>query len=185
MELVKEINYKKRDWRRDLGIHAITIGIVVVSIDIWTQEWLAARWFHILIAGAIAFTLHELAHGLFFKLWAGEVKFGAGLTKFGPVFYASSPGSLLSRNKLLLVALAPQALTVLYLVLGLLPFVEAVRIVLVIAAILNLGGGASDFYCVMQMLKYPKELQVEDYPTGLKLYLPKEEVTNESVKSLA
>ena len=184
MELVREINCEKRDWRRDIGITATAVGIVFVCADIWLPVWLVTKWFHALAATFVAFGLHELAHGLLFKLWTGRVKFGAGLTKFGPVFYASSPGSLLPRNKMLLIALAPQVLTIVYFLLSYLPLLEPIRVILVLAGIMNLAGGSADFYCVVRMLEYPRELQVEDYPAGVRFYMPVKGGSSESIESV-
>lgn len=185
MELVKEINYKKRNWRRDVGILAMMLGAVLIGIDLWLEEFLAATWIHATVAAVIVFPLHELAHGLLFKIWTGKVKFGAGLAKFGPFLYASSPGALLLRNRMLLIALVPQVLTVVYLGLSYLPLVEPVRIVLTIAGVLNFGGGVGDFYCIVQMLRYSKELRVEDSPMGLRFYMPEKEATSESIESVS
>jgi len=182
MELIRELNFKKGDWRRDIGITGISLGMLLVSIDVWLQEYLATTWLHILIAGVITFPLHELVHGLFFKLWTGKVKYGAGMTRFGPILYATSPGSVLSRNRMIVIALAPQALTLLYLSLSYLPLVEHVHIILVLASVVNFIGGVSDFYAITQMLKHSKELRVEDSLTGLKFYMPTKEVTNEGAE---
>lgn len=185
MELVKELSYKKGNWRRDAGITATALGLVVVCIGIWLREFMVAEWYHVLIASALAYLLHELVHGTFFKLWAGKVEFGAGITRFGPVFYATSPGALLSRNRVLIVALAPQILTILFLSLRYLPLIEPVQVVLVLAGAVNLAGGASDFYCVTQVARYPRRLRVEDQPMGMKFYLPAKEVIDESAKHVA
>ena len=34
MKLVREINYKERNWRRDIGITALTLGILLIAVDI-------------------------------------------------------------------------------------------------------------------------------------------------------
>lgn len=185
MELVKEINFKKRNWRRDIGVIAVSLGVVLVCADVWFQEFLALTWRHLLITAVVVFPLHELAHGALLKLWTGKVKFGAGITKFGPVFYATSLGSFLPRNKMLIIALAPQVLTLLYFGLSYLPLIEQVHVGLILAGVLNLGGGVGDFYVVVQMLKHSKELQVEDSPTGMKFYMPEKGVISESTESVA
>lgn len=185
MQLVKEINYKKRDWSRDIGVIAAMLGCMLIGIDIWTQEFLAATWLHALIAGLLTFPLHELAHGLLFKVWTGKVKFGAGMTKIGPAFYATSPRARLSRNRTLAITLAPQVLTALYLFLSCLPFIEAVHIVAVLCLVFNFAGGLGDFYVILQILRYPKELQVEDTAMGASFYMPTEEGTSEGIESLS
>ena len=174
-KLVQEIDYKKRNWRRDIGINVFALNLALVCVISWYRDFLAINPL-IMIAGVvIAFPLHELMHGLFFKLWSGKVKFGATMTKFGPALYAASPGALLSRNKMILLALAPQVLTVIFLLVGYNLSFGNVRSLLFLAAVLNLGGGAGDYYCVLQMFKYNKKLQVEDSPTGLKFYIPEKE----------
>jgi len=172
MELVKELNYKKRDWRRDVGIITASFGLVLVSVDIWFQEFTTIPWWRILPVFVAVFVLHELAHGILFKIWTGKVEFGAGMTKFGPVFYAASPGCRLPRNRIIVVALAPQILSLLFFVLAYLPFIDEIHNMLIVAGVMNLSGGVGDFYSILQMLRYSKELQVEDSPTGMKFYMP-------------
>lgn len=182
MELVREIDFRKRDWRRTVYLFAVMLGVAFVAVDLWSREFLAAGLWHLLVAAVIIFPLHELVHGAFFKVWTGKVKFGAGFTKLGPALYATSPGSVLSRNKMLVLTLAPQVLTVLCLSLGGLPLPEPARIILVASGVFNLGGGVGDFYCIAQMLRYSKDLQLEDSTAGLRFYMPVKEGMSESAK---
>ncbi len=180
MQLVSEINFKKRDWRRDLGVTVFMLGVAFVCADVWREIFLTLKWYHFLVAVVLAFPIHELAHGLLFKIWTGRVKFGAGIARFGPYLYASSPGSFLSRNKMLWVAVAPQFLTVPYFVLGSLPLVPAVQAVLILMGVLNLGGGGGDLYTIIQLLKHPKNVRVEDGKHTLKFYTLEEGGSSES-----
>jgi len=173
-KLVQTIDYKKRDWRRDIGINLVAIGFVITASVSWYKEFLSITPPIMLIAAVLAFVPHELMHALFFKIWGGKVKFGAMMTKFGPAFYAASPGTTLSRNRMIVVALAPQVLTVIFLVAAHFLSYDAARTTLILTAVLNCGGGCGDYYGLLQMIKYSKKLQIEDSPSGLKFYMPVE-----------
>ncbi len=172
MNIVKDINYSKRNWRRDVGINVATFLIAAICVSAWYPDIMYTSFSVVILSPVAAFVLHELAHGFLFKLWTGKVKFGAGSTKFGPVLYATSPGRDLSRNQMIVLALIPQLLTLIYFIgAGLLP-PSTLRSILAIGGTINLGGGTGDFYVIAQMLKYPKELRVGDRPSGLTFYMP-------------
>lgn len=172
MDLVREIDFKKRDWRRDISILLVGLGLIVLGTTAWYEELLSVTPPILIGALVLAVVPHELLHGLLYRIWGGKVKFGAMMTTFGPVFYAASPGFLFLRNKMVVVALMPQVLTILCIGMAYAFPNGAWRTLLVLAAVLNVGGGAGDYYLVRCVLHYPKTLQVEDSATGLKLFMP-------------
>ena len=174
-KLVQDIDFKKRNWRRDISLIFLATSLVIGGIIPWYQEFLRITPPVMLVAIILAFIPHELMHGLFFWGCGSKVKFGATMTKFGPAVYTAFPGSTLSRNKMILITLAPQILTIGFLFIGYSLPLGVIRSLLLLVAALNLSGGVGDYYCILQMLKYDRTLQVGDSPGGLRFYMPEKE----------
>ena len=119
--------------------------------------------------------LHELAHGVAFLALGARPQFGAKLkTRFGPVFYASGPGSYLSRRGYFVVGLAPAlGLTVLLLaVIALAPAGGLIGSAAFLAVVLNVGGSAGDAMMMRTVLTYPADARFEDTADGFVIYGP-------------
>ena len=121
----------------------------------------------------LAVIFHELAHGLAYYLYTGKVKFGVRWkTKLGLVAYAVSLGSILPKSKIMIVALAPQVMTVV--ILAMLPFLIQVNswlpYPLLMFAIMNCAGGCADFYLVWLLLRQKGEIYIEDMGTSQIIY---------------
>src|SRR3990170_884282 len=50
---------------------------------------------------------HELVHGLFFRIFGGKPRYGAGVKYFFPYFYATSPGTAFRLRQMIIIGLAP------------------------------------------------------------------------------
>jgi len=50
---------------------------------------------------------HELVHGVFFRIFGGRPRYGAGTKYFLPYFYATSPGDAFSVRQMIIIGLAP------------------------------------------------------------------------------
>ena len=111
--------------------------------------------------------IHELIHGLFFKLFnpKGKVKFGF---KKG-MAYATSPGSFYTKKQFYTIALAPFVIITLILILGLALGVIGSPFFMVIA---SLHGSActGDFYMSIYLMRQNKDVYVEDTEAGLNIY---------------
>lgn len=173
-KLVQEIDYTKRDWRRDIGINVAAVGFVFAAISSWARELGSITPPIVIVSAILAFIPHELLHALFFKIWGGKIKFGAMWTKFGPALYTSGTGTTFARNRMIAIALAPQILSAVLLIAVQFIGPGAVRSIFILTAVLNFSGGFGDYYCLLQMMKYSKKLQVEDSPSGLRFYMPEE-----------
>ena len=127
------------------------------------------EWLIVAIIACIGVTLiHEGLHGLFFKIFGGDVKFGVAKSSLGPAPYATSL-TYLPRSRFQLVGLAPQLLTIACLI-GLLtspPPMVAVGLIIVAAG--NLGGGCFDLYTVKWLNRFPREYKVLDIKDGVKV----------------
>lgn len=182
MELIEDWKLKSCPRRKRIGVlmlgmsgmlFIIVLGEYLLKIDVKsiTNSW--ASWAAVVISVFVVVTvLHEGLHGLLFWIFGGRVHFGAKLwSLMGPVFYASSPGSLIPRAKYQMIALAPQLLTVLlFLMLALAPLSNIVAYALILAAALNVGGGCLDIYATILLRKYPRSVLIEDTRDGFKAY---------------
>jgi len=183
-ELVGEILINKFPKRKIWGIFLMGIGMYFVmrafaflfvsGTAVFMEEFSWVRIIIYLASMVLVIPLHELLHGIMFKIYTGKMTFGVKLkTKFGPVFYASSIGSLLTINQYRLVALTPQALTLVIIIFislmkGIIP--DAAIIMLYSIACLNVLGGCLDIYLVFRFSKYDKNYLVEDTKDGCKIY---------------
>lgn len=111
--------------------------------------------------------IHELIHGLFFKLFnrKGKVKFGL---KKG-MAYATSLGSYYSKGCFVGVSLAPFVLiSLLLFILLLLNALSPLEFV--VLASVHAGGCVGDFYWVLLTLCSPKNSFIEDTEKGINFY---------------
>jgi Putative zincin peptidase len=164
MEKIKEYSAVPKKYIVLAGIFALAISwiIPVPIISLW-------KLFLLLIGTVIVLTVvHELLHGIFFKLFTGRVIYGFILKKF--VFYASSPNQKISGNKFIVTALAPQLLAIpMFLIMGLVhnPIIDYFTLIFVFA---NLIGGTSDIWVAMTLAHYKEKVWAEDTKTGLIIY---------------
>ena len=115
----------------------------------------------------VLIVIHELIHGVFFKLFSaeGKVKFGF---KNG-MAYATSPGSRYSKGKFAWITLAPFVLITLGLMaayLGGLLF----RGEFILLASAHAACCVGDFYWIYLLLRAPREILVEDTEVGINFY---------------
>ena len=148
-----------------IGIEYLKSGDASVSLDLQSM----------LLGSVLGVVLHELAHGVAFLALGARPKFGAKLrTRFGPVFYASAPGSYLSRSGYLVVGLAPVVgLTVLLLaVIAVAPAGGLIGSAAFLAVVLSVGGSAGDAIMMRTVLSYPSDARFEDTGDGFTVYGP-------------
>ncbi len=167
----------KMSRRKAIGIMMIGLGLMLMvyglasPLKLNIPNGMPYNMMPIIFA-TIAIVLHELAHGIGFYLYTGKVEFGVKWrTKFGVVAYATSPKSILPRHKMMVIALAPQVMTVA--ILGILPmlsYTSWLAYSLLMFVGMNLGGGCGDLYCVWQMIRQKGQIFVEDTETGIAIY---------------
>ena len=146
-----------------IAIKYLATGVSSISLDLGSMALG-------LVGGLV---LHELAHGVAFMGLGARPQFGAKLkTRFGPVFYASGPGSYLSRRGYVVVGLAPAlGLTVLLLaVIAVAPAGGLIGSAAFLAAILNVGGSGGDAMMMRTVLRYPADARFEDTADGFVIY---------------
>ena len=129
----------------------------------------------LLLGAVLGVILHEGVHGAFFLAFGGRPRFGfKPRTKFGPVFYAASPGSYFDRPRYLAAGLAPAVLLTAVLAAAL-PFVAADDLLastVMWAFGLNLSGSAGDMIMMRKVMSYPRATRFEDTGEGFVAYGP-------------
>jgi len=131
--------------------------------------------FPIFLAIIAAFViLHEGVHGLVFLVFGGKPRFGAKLIGgFFPVVYASATGPLLSRNHYLLVGLAPfLALTLLFLLTGILIGDNGIALIALTAMAMNAAGPTGDLIVARKVRQLGGGTLFEDTADGFNWYRP-------------
>lgn len=124
----------------------------------------------LLIAYAIFFLLiiiHEIIHGIFFKLFKPEGKVIFGFKNF--LAYASSPNSKYTAREYAIICLAPfilisLGLTIAFWAKTMSPFTYA------LLAAIHMGSCIGDFYFFGIILKSPQGSKFEDTSTGFAIY---------------
>ena len=116
----------------------------------------------------VLIVVHELIHGVFFKVFdpEGKVKFGF---KNG-MAYATSPNSYYQKNSFIMICLAPfvfiTAGLMLLMALGLIT-----EYFFVFYASIHAASCAGDFYWVILLSRHSGDILVEDTEKGMTLYL--------------
>lgn len=147
------------------------LGTVVLQLEFTTEQYTMESMLYFLGVSIVLIIIHELIHGLFFKIYKPEnkIKFGVKLSQ--GMAYATSPGSLYNRRQMLVISLAPFVLISLSLtVLAVLGVFSAVSYVLLAA--LHAAGCIGDFYYTYLLaIKHRNiNLLAEDTETGLLIY---------------
>lgn len=123
--------------------------------------------FVLLLIYFVLIVVHELIHGLFFKVFdmKGKVKFGF---KNG-MAYATSPHSFYPKGKFIWIVLSP--FTLITMGLFFLAYIQMISPVYFIGlATIHAASCCGDFYWVYLILKAPKGTYVEDTENGISFY---------------
>lgn len=179
----KEVSLLKMRRLEKFGVYCFGFGLVwaVLSMPfhidtpVFAESWAMdtlVRVASLLVIATVSIVLHEALHGLFFWTYTGKVKFGFKLwSKIGMMAYATSPNSILSRGRMIMITIAPQILSVVVLLaIGFMGLPNLARHGLLNMVAINLGGGCFDLYFVFLLLKEKGKVLVEDTMTGAILY---------------
>lgn len=174
---IRRLDAKTMSWRENCII--LVLGLIILLAMFWLGRMIILKPTglpHMFIAlgfALLAIIFHELAHGLAYYLYTGKVKFGIKWrTKLGVVAYAFSPSSILPKSKMIVVALAPQVMTVVILAILLLfgQVNDWLPYPLLMFAIMNCAGGCGDMYGVWLLLRQKGEIYIEDMGTSQIIY---------------
>jgi len=140
------------------------------TIDLTYQ----AIWRTIIITLAVMVAttiIHELMHGIWFKIFTGHVTYGFNIKQF--VAYASAPNEKVSRDKFILIALFPQLLAIPCLIIATILSSPLVIFIAMTTLVINLVGGTSDWWVAFTLARnYSKNVLIEDTITGISVYKP-------------
>jgi hypothetical protein len=167
------------------------LAILIAGLIVYGGLWSAATGASeatftagdLLIAVIATFGLmvaHEGVHGVAIAAFGGKPVYGATMIgKALPAFYCTSPGTLFTRAQFVAIALAPAV------VLGIGTAIAIATLPasgwLVVPAAIHLGGCVGDFAMTIIAARLPAGSRVEDMKSGMRLYLPAEDASPESV----
>lgn len=124
------------------------------------------------LAAAIAtIVLHELVHGLFFKIFGGSPTYGAGISGILPYAYATSVGDRFTPRQMYAIGAAPLFLVTSLAVGAGLAFPAAVPYML-LAVVINVGGAIGDLWLMREMARFSglSNVTFEDRRDGLAVF---------------
>lgn len=122
-----------------------------------------------LVGFALMLVVHELLHGVGFRLFGARVRYGFAPRK--GVAFAAADDHYLTRNAYLIVALLP-LVGITLLTLTLLPLTAGVtRVLVALIGAFNIGGAVGDLWFTWVCLRSPRTLLVRDFGEGADLYL--------------
>ena len=162
-------------WQRVLlWIVAFTTFFLMMGFLYFMHGHLIGRFTSVFITlGSLIVTivLHEMLHGVFFKVFTGSASYGfKPITQMGPVFWATSD-KFLTRDQLRMVSLAPQLLTVVALTcFAFLTKYPAIGLALVIMAAGNLSGGCMDIWTVIYLQRYSEDKFFKDEKVNVSVW---------------
>lgn len=177
MKLIQRINILENKkaifWLNVVSIPLMALFFVLFSsISLLKKDAMSneLHWFAYVIILAVFFLLliiHELIHGMFFKLFQPErkVKFGF---KNG-MAYATSPNSFYTKIQFSIICLVPFIFISLALILSYFLSWISSRPFVILSA-LHGAGCVGDFYLIYLVITAPKKAKIEDTEQGINLY---------------
>lgn len=182
MELYKELNiFEDKKLYIAINVFSLVVfavtAVLVIAGNILllsnlevTFTFSIVIWTVVLVA--LSLPVHELIHGIFFRVFApsnshSKVKYGF---KQG-MYYATNPGVIYKKGAFSVIILAPFIFnSILFLLLYL---VGLDGQIVAYAFIIHTGGCAGDFWYMYELLKNPSITHCEDTPTGVKFFVSK------------
>lgn len=187
MQLYKELNiledkklYNKINLFFSLAILVVTtVAVLLAHLIIFRELHLSfsiSMYFWISGILLVSLPIHELFHGIFFKMFSESKKIKYGFTK--GMFYASNPGELYTKRQFFIIVLAPFVLnSVLFFLLSMFGLDN---FILWLVFILHTTCCAGDFWYVYEVIKNPAITHCEDTKVGVKFFVSKEfEIKNQ------
>lgn len=180
MRLVKEFNLIENK-KVILWLNIASLPLLVFFAVLFTALALSfgtfeanefSLWTFLIIGASLLglIVVHELIHGLFFKLFAPE-----GKEKFGfknGMAYATSPHSFYNRPQFSWIVLAPFVLITLGLfLLNRIGWISGFSFVFL--ASFHAAACVGDFYWIYLVMRAPKNSYIEDTEKGINFYVKK------------
>jgi hypothetical protein len=114
--------------------------------------------------------IHELVHGIGFKLSGVKPSYGAGLTSLMPYFYATSKEKVPLRVMLMTAYLPFVVLSIIFIALGV--ALPQYRQIALIGFTANFAGAVGDIWLASKLWKYLafKDVMILDIKSGVEIY---------------
>ncbi|KXT79269.1 DUF3267 domain-containing protein [Streptococcus sp. DD13] len=168
----------------------LVFGLNMVAVILWILLLFPFAWLTVFLAGGqqqwdVPYTdligvmlgiipllaVHELIHGLFFKLFAPERPVRFGFKWSSMMAYATSPGSLYQRKQMAMIAGAPFVMLTALLTVGCALHLFSPVHYLFWVTFHACGCVGDFFYLYLLLIKYGKgEIRAEDTENGLIIY---------------
>ncbi|MCH4165363.1 MAG: DUF3267 domain-containing protein [Lentilactobacillus diolivorans] len=174
MKLHKQIDLmtnKKLQLILNLSAIPVFILFVFMLLPLSPKTSFSFDGFQLLILMIFLFSsliIHELIHGLFYKLFhpSGHVKYGFK----GGMLYATNPGTLYPRWQFMIIGIMP-----LLLITGILWLLSLVNVLsgpeFVLIAAIHASGCVGDLYLESVLIFSPIGAVVEDTSNGIDVYI--------------
>jgi hypothetical protein len=119
----------------------------------------------------ITLVIHELIHGLAFRVFGGKVRYGMGRTGILPYFYATSPGTPFSLGQMYVIGMAP-FIVLSIAALAAVSLLPSMTTYLAIAFIGNFSGAVGDLWLMTQIMRFQRfrAVTVVDEKTGMAIF---------------
>ncbi len=136
--------------------------------------WTSSNWITpvlYFVVYLVTIVAHELVHGLFFRIFGGSPRYGAGVSYLLPYFYTTSPGHAFPLRQMIIIALAP-LLILSSLPLGASLLFPALAGFLAMVFIGNTAGAIGDIWMAACLIKFRglKDVTVVDLANGMAIY---------------
>lgn len=166
-------NNKKQFWFVNIGSLVLAVPLIILlfffdyTIDFAGPQFLIIA-FITFIAAIATIIIHELIHGLFFKIFAkGKLKFGF----HGFAGSCCMPDTYFSKIPYLIIGLSPFIiLNALFAVLSVLFYSTGLFLIFYFSLVINFSGCVGDLYVSQKLLRAPRTILVNDYGIGMFLY---------------
>lgn len=112
--------------------------------------------------------VHELCHGLGFRLFGAPVRYGMNLSK--GVLFATADGYYFTRDAYLVIGLAPLILITIGAVILMIFAGGSLRAAIALMGAVNIGGAVGDMWFVSVCLRYPRTLLARDLGDSVELF---------------
>jgi Putative zincin peptidase len=149
------------------GVFSALIG--GSNLGIRSIHWVQPVLYLVVYFGVVV--VHELIHGLFFRIFGGNPQYGAGFKYFLPYFYATSPGNAFSVRQMIIIALAP-FLTISTSSLLLAPLFPSLVSYFAVAFIGNTAGAVGDLWMTSRLIRFLpiKDAEVFDLADSMTIH---------------
>ena len=168
-------------WRQKLGAAVFSLVAIVVTVGAASavlhltgaEAGFLIELPHLLVAAVLGLVLHEFSHAAAFLALGGRPSFGGkAWTRLGPILYVCAPGSYFGRGAFVFAGVGAVLVlgALLLAVVAVAPAGGAVSNIAIIAAVLNVAGGAGDAIIALAVLSHPSDARFEDTGEGFVVY---------------